>query len=64
VLSVLTLARGTLLPTMHLDVSDPACDLDYVPGVARAGLELDAVMSYSFAFGGNNAVLVAQRSQA
>ena len=46
---------------MHLDVPDPACDLDYVPGTARRGLELCSVMSNSFAFGGTNAVLVAVR---
>jgi 3-oxoacyl-(acyl-carrier-protein) synthase len=45
---------------MHLDVPDPACDLDYVPGAARQAVELKAVMSNSFAFGGTNAVLIAE----
>jgi beta-ketoacyl-acyl-carrier-protein synthase II len=58
-IAVLSLRSGAVPPTMHLDVADPACDLDYVPGAARRGLELHAVMSNSFAFGGTNAVLVA-----
>ena len=52
--------RSVLPPTMHLDAVDPACDLDYVPGMARTGVTLRAVMSNSFAFGGTNAVLIAQ----
>ena len=47
-------------PTMHLDLPDPACDLDYVPERARTGVNLNAVMSNSFAFGGTNAVLIAE----
>jgi 3-oxoacyl-(acyl-carrier-protein) synthase len=59
VISVASLRSGVAPPTMHLDVPDPECDLDYVPNVARTGLTLRAVMSNSFAFGGTNAVLVA-----
>jgi 3-oxoacyl-[acyl-carrier-protein] synthase II len=54
------IARGVLPPTAHLDERDPACDLDYVPNVARAG-HADVVVSNSFGFGGMNAVLVARR---
>jgi 3-oxoacyl-(acyl-carrier-protein) synthase len=60
VISVLSLARGTIAPTLHLTMPDPACDLDYVPDRARTGLSLRAVMSNSFAFGGTNAVLIAE----
>jgi 3-oxoacyl-[acyl-carrier-protein] synthase II len=60
VIAVICLERGMVPPTMHLDVPDPACDLDYVAGAARHGIELGAVMSNSFAFGGTNAVLIAQ----
>jgi 3-oxoacyl-[acyl-carrier-protein] synthase II len=38
--------------------------LDYVAGEARADLLLEAVMSNSFAFGGTNAVLIAEREAA
>jgi 3-oxoacyl-[acyl-carrier-protein] synthase II len=58
------LRDSVLPPTMHLLESDPQCDLDYVPGKARAVEGLDAVMSSSFAFGGTNAVLVARRATA
>ena len=60
VIAVICLEGGMVPPTMHLDVPDPACDLDYVAGAARHGIELGAVMSNSFAFGGTNAVLIAQ----
>ena len=61
VIAVLCLERGVLPPTMHLDCPDAECDLDYVPGRARAAESLRTVMSNSFAFGGTNAVLVARQ---
>jgi len=57
VLSLLALKHNTALPTMHLDVPDPECDLDYVAAVARAGAAGRTMLSNSFAFGGTNAVL-------
>jgi len=60
VIAVASLERGVVPPTMHLDAPDPACDLDYVAGCARPGVMLRAVMSNSFAFGGTNAVLIAE----
>ena len=59
--AILALQKGAIPPTAHLRVPDPECDLDWVPNVARTGVELQAVMSNSFAFGGSNAVLVARR---
>ena len=56
--AVLALERQIIPPTINLHVPDPECDLDYVPGKARTGVELVAVMSNSFAFGGTNAVLI------
>jgi beta-ketoacyl-acyl-carrier-protein synthase II len=58
---ILALQTGSIPPTCHLTEPDPVCDLDYVPNVARHGVELEAVMSNSFAFGGTNAVLVIKR---
>ena len=46
------------LPTMHLQMPDPECDLDYVANVARDKLAVRTMLSNSFAFGGTNAVLV------
>ncbi len=58
---LLALQQYALPPTAHLDQPDPCCDLDYIPGSARTVKKFDAFLSNSFAFGGNNAVLVAQR---
>ena len=58
VATVLALKLRIVPPTINLDDPDPSCNLDYVPGVARHGIEMKAAMSNSFAFGGTNAALV------
>ena len=40
----------------------PDCDLDYVPGTARAA-KVDTVMVNGFGFGGQNAVAIFRRYQ-
>jgi 3-oxoacyl-(acyl-carrier-protein) synthase len=55
------LQTHTVPPTAHLLHLDPECDLDYVREGARHLAVLDTVMSNSFGFGGNNAVLIARR---
>ena len=60
--SLLAMEAGIAPPTISLRHPDPECDLDYVAIVARGGVEIGAVMSNSFAFGGTNAVLVARRA--
>ncbi len=57
VLSLVAMQHATALPTMHLQVPDPACDLDYVPNAAREGIAMRTMLTNSFAFGGTNAVL-------
>ena len=57
VMSFMAMQHSVALPTMHLDQADPACDLDYVPQVAREGVPIRTMLSSSFAFGGTNAVL-------
>lgn len=57
VLSLLAMQHRVALPTLHLNTPDPACDLDYVPNVARTGVLARTMLSNSFAFGGTNAVL-------
>lgn len=47
-------------PTTNLENPDPACDLDYVPLEARP-MPIDAAVSNSFAFGGNNGAIVFRR---
>jgi 3-oxoacyl-[acyl-carrier-protein] synthase II len=59
VLCLLSMRHNVLLPTMHLQIAAPDCDLDYVPNRARHDVRVRTVMSNSFAFGGTNAVLVA-----
>lgn len=56
VLCLLALEHQVALPTMHLEMGDPQCDLDYVPHAAR-DMPLRTMLSNSFAFGGTNAVL-------
>ena len=60
VASVLSLARGFLPPTVNLRTPDPAFGLDYIPGAAR-DVAVEALLSNSFAFGGNNTVLAFSR---
>ena len=57
VLSLLAMQQRVLLPTMHLKISDPECDLDYVPNKVRRDVAVHTMLSNSFAFGGTNAVL-------
>jgi 3-oxoacyl-[acyl-carrier-protein] synthase II len=59
--AALTIARGTIPPTIHYETPDPACDLDYVPNTARTA-EVRLAISNSFGFGGQNAVLAIRRA--
>jgi len=60
--ALLPILRGWLPPTAWLEEPDPACMLRHV---ARRAERVDpprAVMSNSFAFGGSNVVLIAERA--
>ena len=57
IICVKAMEAGVMPPTINLDHPDPECDLDYVPNEARSK-KLDVVMSNSFAFGGQNCVLI------
>ena len=54
--------EGVLPPTGFLEQPDPACALRHVACEAERVSPPRAVMSNSFAFGGSNVVLVAQRA--
>lgn len=60
VASVLALHQGFLPPTVNHQRAEEGFDLDYIPGQARVQ-QVSAVLSSSFAFGGNNAVLIFTR---
>src|SRR5947209_10689652 len=55
--TVLTIKTGVIHPTINLETPDPACDLDYVPNVARMARVRRAI-SNSFGFGGHNTCVV------
>jgi 3-oxoacyl-[acyl-carrier-protein] synthase II len=57
IICVKAMEANVMPPTINLDNPDPECDLDYIPHQAREK-KLDVVMSNSFAFGGQNCVLV------
>lgn len=58
----LAVHEGRVPPTMNLRARDPECDLDYVPGEARA-LPVRVAMNNAYAFGGNNASLIVRRCE-
>ncbi|MDI6900430.1 MAG: beta-ketoacyl-ACP synthase II [Anaerosomatales bacterium] len=58
---IMALREGILPPTINLQTPDPACDLDYVPNVARA-TDASLALSNSFGFGGHNACLLFGRA--
>jgi 3-oxoacyl-[acyl-carrier-protein] synthase II len=57
VVSLMTIARGRIPPTINYHVPDPAIPLDVVANVAREA-RVGRVLSNSFGFGGQNACLV------
>ncbi len=59
---ILSIHTGVLHPTINLEEPDPACDLDYIPKVAREK-KVDFAISNSFGFGGHNVSIVVGRYQ-
>jgi 3-oxoacyl-[acyl-carrier-protein] synthase II len=60
--TLLTVRDGVIPPTINYQNPDPACDLDYVPNQARRRPVRLAIKN-SFAFGGENAVLVVKNTE-
>jgi 3-oxoacyl-[acyl-carrier-protein] synthase II len=57
VTTALALSRGFLPPTINLDDPDPACDLDFLPGVGRVA-SVEAALCNCLGFGSKNSALV------
>jgi 3-oxoacyl-[acyl-carrier-protein] synthase II len=60
VITVLTLSKGMVPPTINYETPDPECDLDYVPNTARSA-QVHVALTNSFGFGGTNATLIFKR---
>ncbi|OFW16119.1 MAG: hypothetical protein A3F70_02900 [Acidobacteria bacterium RIFCSPLOWO2_12_FULL_67_14] len=61
VASALALTRGVLPPTINLHDPDPACEMDFIPNVARAA-DVEAALCNCLGFGSKNSVLVLGRA--
>jgi 3-oxoacyl-[acyl-carrier-protein] synthase II len=61
-ITVMAIHDNCAPPTINYENPDPGCDLDYVPNASRP-MRIDAAVSNSFAFGGNNAAVVFRRLQ-
>ncbi|MEX0816710.1 MAG: beta-ketoacyl-ACP synthase II, partial [Gaiellales bacterium] len=60
IISVLAVQRDIVPPTINQEVSDPECDLDYIPNESRE-VKVDTALSNNFGFGGHNACLVIRK---
>jgi len=58
--AIMAIRDNMVHPTINLHTPDPACDLDYVPNVARK-LPVNVAMANGFGFGGQNAVAIFSR---
>jgi len=60
--ALMPFSEGLIPPTANLEQIDPACAVRHVPKKAEKIEIPRAVMSNSFAFGGSNVVLIAERA--
>jgi 3-oxoacyl-[acyl-carrier-protein] synthase II len=61
--TLLAMEGGFLPATINLETPDPACDLDYVPCLPRAG-EIEVALVNGIAFGSKNSALVVRNGRA
>ncbi len=60
VVSCLSVAEDKVHATLNYTTPDPDCDLDYIPGSARA-VKVRNALSNSLGFGGHNATLIVSK---
>jgi len=61
VATALAMRDGLLPPTINQTTTDPSCDLDYIPNVARR-VEVEAALCNCLGFGSKNSALVLARA--
>ncbi len=62
IITVLTIERGIIPPTINYEFPDPDCDLNYVPN-ASVKKTVNVAISNTFGFGGHNASLLFKKFQ-
>ena len=60
IIAAKAIGDNVMPPTINLKDQDPECDLDYVANTARK-MEINAVLSNAFGFGGQNVVNIFRR---
>jgi 3-oxoacyl-[acyl-carrier-protein] synthase II len=60
IVTIKSMERSVVTPTINLDNPDPDCDLDYTPNQPRE-CQVKTAMSNSFGFGGHNASVVVRQ---
>ncbi|HEX4487731.1 MAG TPA: beta-ketoacyl-[acyl-carrier-protein] synthase family protein [Terriglobales bacterium] len=58
--TLIAMEHGKLPPTINLDVSDPECDLDYVPEAGRSA-QIEHAICNCVGFGSKNSALVLRK---
>lgn len=59
--SVMVVDTDHIPPTINYEEPDPACDLDYVPNIARNTKKINSALINSFGAGGNNISMVLKK---
>ncbi|MEA3492301.1 MAG: beta-ketoacyl-ACP synthase II [Campylobacterota bacterium] len=57
IVTLMSMERGVVPPTINYTTPDENCDLDYIPNEARE-MDVTVAMSNSFGFGGTNGVII------